>query len=364
MKSFCTILLLAMAMTTAAAQSSKAPEYVSTEASDLTLTGKLMTDTPNPYHRVDTVRFKGFTKSENGQVRMSSGIGVAFRTDSKSICIKTAYGLRSMPTNTAGYSARGYDLYIKKDGKWLWAAAGVVADKDPDGILNLISDMDGSMHECLLYLPTFSEEYSIKIMTEKGSTIEASENPFRHRIGLFGSSYTHGASTSRSGMAYPAQLSRMTGLQFLSLGCSGNSKLQSYFADVLAAANMDALVLDGFSNPSPEIIAERLFPFIEKVQAAHPGMPIIFQKTIYREKRNFNCKTDSFEAEKMATADSLMAIAVKKYNDVYYIRCTNATSKSHETTQDGVHPDNQGYTLWAESVEKPIRKILRKYGIK
>ena len=38
------------------------PKFVYTEASDLTLTGKLM-NTPNPYHRVDTVKFKGFTKS-------------------------------------------------------------------------------------------------------------------------------------------------------------------------------------------------------------------------------------------------------------------------------------------------------------
>ena len=45
-----------------AGQTPKNVEYTFTEASDLTLTGKLFEDTPNPYHRVDTVRFKGFTK--------------------------------------------------------------------------------------------------------------------------------------------------------------------------------------------------------------------------------------------------------------------------------------------------------------
>ena len=48
----------------------QAPDYVYTEASEFTLTGKLM-NTPNPYHRVDTVRFKGFTTTENTQVRNS-----------------------------------------------------------------------------------------------------------------------------------------------------------------------------------------------------------------------------------------------------------------------------------------------------
>lgn len=362
MKSICTTLLAMVLMFTAAAQDKSG--YVYTEASDLTLVGKLMTDTPNPYHRVDTVRFKGFTPTENFQVRMSSGISVAFRTDSRKILVKTVYGNRTFPTNTSGFSARGYDLYIKKDGKWLWASAGMASDKKPDDDFVLIDSMDGSMHECLLYLPAFSEEYSIKIGTEEGSTIEASENPFRHRIALFGSSYTQGVSTSRCGMAYPAQLSRATGLQFLSLGCSGNSKLQPYFGDVLAAADVDAIVLDGFSNPKPDQMKERLFPFIEKLQAAHPGIPIIFQRTIYRENRNFSLSKDKGEADKMATADSLMAIAVKKYKDVYYVKSTCATAPSHETTQDGIHPDNHGYTLWAESVRKPIVKILKKYNIK
>ena len=73
----------------ASAQTSGKPAFVYTEASELTLTGKLHTDTPNPYHRVDTVRYKGFTPTENFQVRMSSGIAVAFRTNSSAISIQT-----------------------------------------------------------------------------------------------------------------------------------------------------------------------------------------------------------------------------------------------------------------------------------
>lgn len=63
--------MLSLVVLTATAQSKS--DYNFTEASGLTMVGKLMTDTPNPYHRVDTVRFKGFTKTENKQVRMSAG---------------------------------------------------------------------------------------------------------------------------------------------------------------------------------------------------------------------------------------------------------------------------------------------------
>ena len=337
-----------------------AQELIYTEASDLTLTGKLI-DTPNPYHRVDTVRFKGFTKSENNQVRNSAGIAVAFRTNSPTISVLTKYGDVGWPNNTGGYSARGYDLYIRRDGQWIWAGAGCPGDLEKP--FNLISGMDGTMKECLMYLPILSEEYSVKIGVTEGSVLEPLPNPFRGRIGIFGSSFTHGISTSRAGMAYPAIFSRETGLQMLSLGCSGNCKLQDYFADVLAAADVDAFVFDSFSNPSPEQIKERLFPFIEKVQAAHPGKPLIFQRTIYREWRNFNKRTADYEARRIAVADSLMKIACKKYKDVYYIH-PSASAPDHETTQDGTHPSDRGYQLWARSIEKPIKKILRKYGIR
>ena len=351
--------------TLAQAQTPKKVKYTFTEASDLTLIGKLFPDTPNPYHRIDTVKHKGFTKYENLQVRQSSGIAVVFNTNSTTISVKTEFGYLDNKTNTGDYSSHGYDLYIKKDGKWLWAAAGCAPIGKEEGYNHvLIKNMNADEKECLLYIPLFSEENSIKIGVQEGATMTKGEAPFRHRVGIFGSSYTHGTSTSRPGMTYPAQFTRMTGIQLLSIACSGNCKLQSYFADALVDADAEAFIFDAFSNPTPEMIKERLFPFIEKLNAAHPGKPLIFQHTIYREKRNFDLSNDKAEQAKMDMADSLMKIAVKKYPDVYYVTTTNATDPAHDSSVDGVHPDDHGYTLWAESIRKPILKILKKYGIK
>ena len=363
MKRFLFIIGLALCAIVAAAQTPKDVKLVFTEASDLNLIGKIHKETPNPYHRVDTVKFKGFTKGENRQVRCPAGLAVLFKTNSTIITVQTDWGWEYSSVATMPIAYRGYDLYIKKDGKWLWAASGAQKHgADSEKNLTLIEHMDNSEKECLLYLPMYSEIYSCKLGIQEGAFIEPIESPFRHRIGIFGSSYTHGISTSRAGMSYPMQLMRSTGLQFLSLGCSGNSKLQPYFADVLCAAEVDALVFDSFSNPHAEMIEERLFPFIEKIQTAHPDIPLIFQQTIYREKRNFNMAEDAKEAAKQETAARLMAEACKKYKNVYFIQ-TNATAPSHETTVDGIHPDDYGYTLWAKSIEKPILEILAKYGI-
>ncbi len=364
MKSILAFALALLVCTGASAQRKGPVNYVFTEASELNLIGKIMDGTPNPYHRVDTVIYKGFTSGENTQLRCSAGLAVLFKTDSPSISVKTRYGYQyAYPLNATPNSYRGYDLYIKKDGRWAWAGAGSTKyNKSTDNVV-LVKDMDASVKECMLYLPVYSEVYSVGIGIEEGSHIEAIESPFRHRIAFYGSSYTQGVSTSRGGMSYPMQFMRATGLQVLSLGCSGNAKMQPYFADVLCDVEADAFVFDVFSNPRADMIEERLFPFIEKIRAAHPGVPLIFQQTIHRDSRNFNLDAEKVESDKMRVADSLMRIAVKRYDDVYYI-IPDASGGKIETQVDGVHPGDYGYGLWAESIRKPVLKILRKYGIK
>ena len=359
------LLFAAVAITLSAlAQTPKDVKYVFTEASDLNLIGKIHDKTPNPYHRVDTVKYKGFTKGENRQVRCPAGLAVLFKTNSTVITVQTDFGYEYSSVATMPIAYRGYDLYIREKGKWIWAgnAATKHGEHSEDNIV-IVNNMDGKEKECMLYLPIYSEIYSAKIGVQEGSYIKPMESPFTHRIGIFGSSYTHGISTSRAGMSYPMQFMRSTGLQILSLGCSGNSKLQPYFADVLCAAEVDALVFDSFSNPHAEMIEERLFPFIEKIQSAHPDIPLIFQQTIYRERRNFDLNTEKVENAKQEMAAKLMKEACKKYKNVYFIQ-TNATDELHETSVDGTHPGDYGYTLWAKSIEKPLLKILRKYGIK
>lgn len=336
-------------------------DYV--EASSLTMVGKMM-PTPHPYHLVDTVRYKGFTTLENGQVRLSAGLAVAFKTNSRYIVIYTDFALASVDlTDGTGTMGRGYCMYIKKDGEWRFAAAEKLSMYHLTDTMLLGSRMSSDEKECLLYFPLSSEENSIQIGYEKGSYLEPIPNPFRYRIAVHGSSYTRGTSTSRPGMGYTEQLARHTGLQMMTLGCNGNAKMQPYFADVMCDVEADAFLFDVFSNPTAEQIKERLFPFIEKMQAAHPGKPLIFQQTIRRANRNFDLLSDATEQAKIDMADSLMAIAVKKYKDVYFIH-PNATDKRGIAVVDGIHPDNYGYYLWSKSIEKPLLKILRKYGIK
>lgn len=337
-------------------------KWTKVEASSLTLVGKAF-DTPNPYHRIDTVRYKGFTKNENQMCREAAGLAVLFRTDATDIGVSMLIGDR----NTASYrSYRGVDLYIMKDGKWTWAGMNdFPADhSDSSVVKSVVQNMDHSMKECILYLPIRSELYSCKVCVPEGARIEPMESPFRHKIVFHGSSFTHGVSTGRAGMSYPMQFMRRTGLQVIPLGFSGSCKMQPYFADVLVDIEADAYVFDPFSNPNAATIKKRLLPFIDRMVKAHPGKPIIVQRTIYWERDNFNLKSRADFAARNAASDSLMKIACKQYKDVYYIAPDAALHDGESSTADGVHPNDNGYTCWERSIEKPVLKILRKYKIK
>ncbi|MCQ2184761.1 MAG: SGNH/GDSL hydrolase family protein [Bacteroidales bacterium] len=332
------------------------------EASQLNLCGKAF-DTPNPYHRIDTVVFKGFDKRENEMCREPAGLTVLFKTDAERIGISVTFGdVHAGPF--ASY--RGFDLYIKKDGKWLWAGQTTFdrSHKDPEKVQVMVSSLAPGEKECLLYLPIYSEVNMCKVCVPEGSSLESLESPFRHKIVFHGSSFTHGVSCTRAGMSYPMQFMRRTGLQVIPLGFSGHCKMQPYFADVLEKVEADAYVFDPFSNSGVKNFEERLEGFIVRMVKAHPGKPIIIQRTIYWEKENFDTKAQAEYSSRRAYTDSIMPILHKRYPDVYYLKPDAALHNGESSTADGVHPNDNGYSLWEASIEKPILKILKKYGIK
>ncbi len=334
-------------------------QLVYTDATELTLTGKL-TVTDDPYHRADLAAYPELTNTERTLLAYPSGVAVAFTTDSPTIGVRAGYRVRNIRPNWPEMATAGFDLFIKRDGKWIWAACAVPRE---DTAL-LVDNMDGSVKECLLYLPMYSEPAVVEIGVAESARIAPMENPFRHRVVFFGSSFTHGASTSRTGNSYPSQIGQSTGLGVINLGVSGNSKLQPVFAEILAAEDADAFVFDAFSNPGAEMIEERFGPFVTRLREAHPGKPLIFLQTIYRERGNFDLKTREAEERKRAAARRVVTEAMKTDRDIYFIDVKSPTGTDHKTSADGTHPSDLGYFRWANAVQPQISKILARYGIK
>ena len=362
------------ALSVSAAPKKKAPKIDYVNATELTLLGKLC-ETTNPYHRVETANIPELTKGEARLLRMSSGLAVAFKTDATILYVKPTYGPGcSWNCYAPLASTTGFNLFIKDaNGEWTWAASkchklAPTAKVMESGALNkpiaLMNGMAKGEKECILYLPLYSEITAVEIGTNEGASIVALPNPFKYNIAVFGSSFTHGSCASGAGLTWPAFFSRATDLHVCSFGMSGNSRLQPYLGEVFGKTKADALVCDAFSNPSVAQIGSRMRPFIEAVRKGNPDMPIIFLNTIYREHRNFLPRYDKKEQSRIDYVEELMATITKEYKNVYFVNVPNQTGTDHITSADGTHPYSYGYHRWAQAIEKPVMKILKKHKIK
>lgn len=350
--SLCTFLL-----TVTCAVAKELPELRFTPGSELTLINKLM-ETPRRYARVDTVKYDGFTDFQRRElVQHSAGLALVFETNSDCIYANIDYIKKGNVANAPSISVAGLDLYIKSgDGRWLYAGNNVPR-KDPAETFELVTNLAPGNKECLLYLPYYSIVNEVNIGVSPDSYLRPIENPFKGRVVFWGSSFTHGVSTSRAGMAYPLQLERATGLHIPVLGVSGNAKLQQSFARVLADTPADAFVFDAFSNPSVAEIEHNFDAFLATIRASHPTTPIIFMQTIYRDNRNFNTVSDNAEAKRIEVARQKVMDAMETDSHLYYI--VPDAGGDIDTTCDGIHPSDFGYYMWMQSIKDPILTILR-----
>ena len=337
------------------------------DAADLTIIGKPI-PTSKDFARIDTSAYKFNNKTIDTYANYSTGLAVLFETDSRTIRAKWSTGSGNAGSNMTAVVCKGLDLYIMKDGKWVFA--GVARPKMGKAPFNrhegtIVTDMAEGTKQCLLYLPLFDRVDALEIGLDEGASIKAIDNPFRHNIIVHGSSITHGASASRSGMTYAARLGRDNGLYTSNLGFSGQCKLQQEYARYLAdVKDVDAFIFDTFSNPTAEEIRDRFNEFVDIVRAAHPGVPMIFLQTERREIRNFNVKRDASEQAKQDAAEQVVKARMKTDKHIYFIDSKGFLGDDHLGTVDGTHPNDLGFTHMLEVITPKIKKILKKYGIK
>lgn len=332
------------------------------DAAALTIVNKAQA-TANPYHRIDTARDRDLTAPAKRYLLHSAGIAVVFRTDSRTIAARWRSCEHRLYNHMTGIAATGLDLYIRRSGEWV--PAGFACNRPAEAVHQavIVEKMDSAEKECLLYLPVMDQIASLEIGVDPGARIAAADNPFRHRIVVLGSSITHGIAASRAGMAYPAQLERRTGLEFINLGISGNCKLDASQARMIAQISADAFVFDCFSNPLGPLIEERLAEFVAIIRAAHPSTPLVFLQTVVRSTGNFNLERRAGELHKRrAAAEGMRRLIAAGDRNLYFL--DPGLDPGFDALVDGSHPSDLGFKLITDRLEKQLPRIFRRYDIR
>ena len=323
--------------------------------------GKALPNT-NVYHRIDTVKYPNIPSAVKKLLVQPAGLFVSFKTNSTFISAKWCVTAKNVSLNMTAIANKGLDLYIKKDNKWQFAGIGRPSATCSEE--KVVENMDNSVKECILYLPVWDEVKNLEIGVSTDATIEELPNPFQKKILVYGSSIVQGASASRPGMAYPARLSRNTGLNFINLGLSGNAKMESSVANMLSGIAADAYILDCVPNSLPVEIKQRTAYLVNSIRNKRPNAPIIVIQSVIREHGYWNQTAGNrVKAQNEQIAEEVANLQNNGVENLYLITADNLLGNDHEATIDGTHPSDLGFDRILQKLQPAISGILTQHGI-
>lgn len=329
-----------------------------TPAKELMMVGKI-TPTAKLFHRVDTNSFLTLPTAVKKRVVQSGGLAISFKTNSSAIYAKWCTAGETTSATMTAVAYRGLDLYIKKDDQWQYAGVARPRENQKCVSTTIIRGMNEGEKECLLYLPLYDETVSLEVGVDEGATLNAGTYPFTKRVLIYGSSIVQGASASRPGMAYPARLSRETGIDFLNLGMGASAKMEKEVADMIASFQAEAFVLDCVPNSSPAQIRKRTAYLIQTIRKKHPEVPIIVMQSVIRERSYFNLASGERVKQQNEYIEQEVAKLKKKgMKNLYFIPATDFLGHDHEGSVDGTHPNDLGFDRMIQVIKPELAKIL------
>ncbi len=342
------------------AQKADSLKYIN--ADNLTLLGKIEL-TPQRYDRADTSKYQGLPPRVKQLLTHAAGLAISFKTNSQVIAAKWCVSASKALPNMMPTAQKGVDLYIKNGNQWQFAGIGKVT-----GVCNqeiLISRMDNTEKECLLYLPLYDKVQNVEIGVENSASINSGTDPFRKRVLIYGSSIVQGTGASRPGMAYPARMTRATGINFINLGLSGSAKMEPEAAAMVASTEADAYILDCVPNTNPQLITERTVNLINTIRDKHPDAPIILMQSLVRETGYWDKVLGAqVKQQNLNVQTELLKLLQRGTKNLYFITSEDMIGTDHEGTIDGTHPNDLGYDRMLKHIQPQILNILNKHGIK
>jgi hypothetical protein len=334
------------------------------DIAQLNLEGRGWTQTERFYDRLPG-KAKGVVRDPVWNLSHdSAGMCVRFITDATSI--QARWSLRSenlaMPHMPAT-GVSGLDLFVKtENGRWRWLAVGQ-PKKYPANSAELVKEIPAGKREYVLYLPLYNGVQSVELGLPKDSTL-AKAGPWssgtRKPIVFYGTSITQGGCASRPGMVHTAILGRQLNCPVINLGFSGNGKMESEMADLLAELDPAVYSLDCLPNMTAAEVTERVEPFVRTLRKAHPKTPILLVEDrsytdsfLVSSKRQRNLEN---RAALRAAYDRLLAAGTQ---DLHYLSGEELLGDDGEGTVDSSHPTDLGFMRQADAFRAVLEKIVR-----
>jgi hypothetical protein len=365
-------LLLAAILLPLSALSLKAEDttpWQATDAQQLRIINKGWQNTAREYTRLPAILQDSVRKELWDLSECSAGIAIRFATDSKRIGIR--YDLLRdfhMP-HMADTGIKGTDLYIcEGDSSWEYVNTNRPKINNSDQKRcewTYVSNLDGDMHEYMIYLPLYDGVNNVWVLTDSASTIRPGRPDLidsNKRIVAYGTSIMQGGCASRTGMCSSNILSRKLNCEVVNLGFSGQAKMDFCMARALAdIKDVDLYLIDPVPNCTRDMCDSLTYDFIKIIRNAHPDTPIVMvEGLMYPYARYDSYYKNYLPSKNEAFRRNYERLKAECPDNLYYIDCIEMDGKEDDGTVDSIHLTDLGFTHYVDKVLPTLAPLLNK----
>lgn len=305
------------------------------------------------FHRIPRALAEQVNPGVAHLYRQSAGGRVRFRTDSSRIAVRVkVLEFSSNPKFSILFTA-GMDLYLDGQFKKILPPPSDLQDS----YTAIVEFGQKQMHDVLIHFPAYGSVIDLEIGLDADARLEeATPYGITTPVVFYGSSITHGSSTSRPGTSYPNMLSRRLNCDVLNLGFSGNALGEQVVAEYIAKLPMTAFVCEyDHNSPNADFLRQTHAPFIRTIRERNPGLPIVLMS---RPRARFNDVEEAKRREVvLETYENAKAAGDE---NIYFVDGAGILNifGGDDGTIDTIHPNDLGFACIAKALGDVLETIL------
>ncbi|MBS4033678.1 MAG: SGNH/GDSL hydrolase family protein [Ignavibacterium sp.] len=285
----------------------------------------------------------------------TAGLSFRFKTDTKSFKVRwellnPMLQMNHMPAT----GVSGIDIYKKeKDGSWFYFATGRPLTFPVNISTFNHPDTAGALTEYLVNLPLYNGVVKVEVGILNGDKILQGDKYSSELkpILFYGTSITQGGCASRPGLVHTAIIQRRLNHPVINLGFSGSGKMEIELAHLIAEVDAAIYILDCVRNMTPELIEQRVEPFIKYLRKTRPATPILLVE-------NSSIKNVFPSPGKEVYRREYQKLLNNGVTGLYFLEGTDLLGTDGEGTVDGIHPNDLGFLRHADAFLAKLQDIL------
>ena len=293
--------------------------------------------------------------------RNSAGMSVRFRSNSTQIALKWESLNNFHMDHMADVGVRGLDLYCWDEDAACWRFINSARPQLKKTESIVVGCMAPQMREYMVNLSLYDGVSSLAIGVDSLSVIEQPQLDLPRRekpVVMYGTSILQGGCASRPGMAHTNILSRRLNSECINWGFSGNAFLDYEVAEVMAAVDAGAYVLDFVPNVTVEQMEERMETFYCIIRDKHPDTPIIFVEDPIFTSTHYDTKGAESLSKLNTTLRRKFKELKKTEKHIYYVSSKDFIGKDREGTVDAIHFTDLGMMRYADVMYPVLKRVI------